>query len=268
MTRLTADDVGTLTRRLDEFEAQLESVAGIGLRDLALRSATAEPVCVPLYGARIAAVPVSSGEGFIPGFSECVAAILGHLGCDAWVTAQADVRGIQEAVAGGAEVIFLADDHRFVALHLQKGRCIDDDPATAAGYVTALEAAAGGLLGRHVLLLGLGPLGRAAARRLVSHGALVDVVEPDAARLSAVLGDGLQIRPTELADGLSRCELLFDATPAAGIIHAASVGAQTIAAVPGMPSAFTAAARKILGPRHIHEPLAVGVAVMAACALI
>ena len=268
MTRLTADDLGALTRQLDEFDAQLESVAGIGLRDLALRTAATEPVCVPLYGARIAAVPISSGEGFIPGFSACVAAILGRLGCDAWVTAQADVRGIQEAVDGGADVIFMADDYRFIALDLKKGRCIDDDPATADGYVTALEAAAGGLLGRHVLLLGLGPVGRAAARRLVSHGADVEVAEPDALRLHGALEDGLKIRPVELADGLSRCDLIFDATPAAGIIDAADVGPRTTAAVPGMPSAFTAAAREVLGPRHIHEPLAVGVAVMAARALL
>ncbi len=41
---------------------------------------------------------MSTGEGFIPGFSECVVAILSHLGCDAWVTTQPDVRGIQGAV--------------------------------------------------------------------------------------------------------------------------------------------------------------------------
>jgi 3-methylornithyl-N6-L-lysine dehydrogenase len=268
VTRLSADDVGDLTRQLDEFEAQLLSVAGIGLRDLALQTAVSEPVCVPLYGARIAAVPISTGEGFIPGFSECVAAILGRLGCDAWVTAQADVRGVQEAVSSGADVIFMADDYRFVALDLNKGRCIDDDPATADGYVTALEAAAGGLVGRDVLLLGLGPVGRAAARRLVSRGAVVGVVEPDASRLRGALEDGLKIRPVELADGLSRCDLIFDATPASGIIEAGDVDAATIAAVPGLPSGFTTAARKVLGPRHIHEPLAVGVSVMAARALL
>ena len=42
----------------------------------------------------------------------------------------------------------------------------------------------------------------------------------------------------------------------------------TIAAVPGLPSAFTAEAQATLGSRHIHEPLAIGVAVMAARALV
>lgn len=268
MTRLTEADVTGLARDLESFEVRLRDVAGFDLRDLALRTATDEPSCVPLHGARVVAVPVSSGEGFIPGFSECVCVILRHLGCEAWVSARPDVRGIQEAISAGANVLFMADDHRFVALNVARARCIDDDPATADGYVTALEAAAGGLTDRRVLLLGLGPVGRAAARRLISRGATVEVVEPDAERVEAVRETGLRVEPTELGAGLRRCNLIFDATPASDIIDAGDLRPETIAAVPGMPSAFTAAARETLGVRHIHEPLAIGVAVMAARALL
>ena len=67
-----------------------------------MRTVADPPVCVPLHGTRVAAVPVTAGEGVIPGFSDCVVAILRHLGCDAWVTAQPDVRGIQEAVDAAA----------------------------------------------------------------------------------------------------------------------------------------------------------------------
>ncbi len=267
MTRLTENDVGDLRRGLDAFEERLREVAGLGLSEVALRSAGEEEYGVRLYGARAASVPVSTGEGFIPGFGECVVAVLEHLGCEAWVTAQSDVRGIQEAVQAGAEVVFLADDHRFIALNVTKARCVDDDPATADGYVTALEAASGGLCDRDVLLLGLGPVGRAAAHGLLGHGAVVHVVEPDSERLEAVLEAGVKLHPTGLADGLAKCQLIFDATPAAGIIAAGDIGPETIAAVPGLPSAFTAAARGALGVRHIHEPLAIGVAVMIARAI-
>ena len=268
MTRLTTGDVKALTDRLRDFEAGLRDITRFGLRELAMSTVAHPPVCVPLYGARVAVVPITSGEGVIGGFSDCVVAILRHLGCDAWVTAQPDVRGIQEAYVGAAEVVFVADDFRFIALNTRNGRCIDDDPATADGYVTALEAAAGSLFSRHVLLLGLGPVGRAAARRLVSRGAAVEVVEPDPARLQAAIDIGLRIQPVSLADGLARCDLIFDATPAAGFIDVADVSPITIAAVPGLPSAFTPAAQAALGARHIHEPLAIGVAVMAARALL
>ena len=99
MTRLTEADVRDLTARLTAFEADLVAVSGLTLRALAQRtldvdraltpSASAVPVsfagvpvttAVPFEDARVAAVPVSQGEGLIPGFCECVAAILTHLG--------------------------------------------------------------------------------------------------------------------------------------------------------------------------------------------
>jgi 3-methylornithyl-N6-L-lysine dehydrogenase len=264
VTRLSEDDVNTLVERLKVFETDLRVVCDLGLTELAVRTVSQSATRISFKGARAAAVPITTGEGVISGFSECVATILRHLGCEAWVTEQTDVRGIQEAIDGAAEAVFVADDYRFVALNVAKDRCVDDDPATADGYVTALEAAAGSLVDRKVLLLGLGPVGRAAARRLVSRGAVVLVVEPHLARMQAALDLGLALSPVVLAEGLARCDLVFDASPAAGLIDTVDLRPEAIAAVPGMPSAFTAAAQVELGPRHIHEPLAIGVAVMAA----
>ena len=268
MTRLTETDVTTLTRDLEAFEARLLEATGLDLRGLALRTATDGDRCVQLRGARIAAVPMSSGEGVIPGFSACVVATLLHLGCDAWMTMQPDVRGIQAAAAGGATVLFLADDHRFIALSLDNACSVDDDQATADGYVTALQAAAGGLDGREVLLLGLGPVGPrrgaqagGAESRRPGGRAGRGTHRRGPRRGSGVRGRRPRVRPRALRPRLRRL-----AGP--GIIDAADIRAETIAAVPGMPSAFTPAAQEALGVRHIHEPLAIGVAVMAARALL
>jgi pyrrolysine biosynthesis protein PylD len=176
MTRLTETDVAELTSELVAVEDRLYQATGLGLRDLALRTVVGDQRCVQLHGARVASVPISTGQGVITGFSACVVATLLHLGCDAWATTQPDVRGIEAAVAAGAQVIFLADDHRFIALNLTKGGSSDNDHATADGYVTALDAASGGLEGREVLVLGLGHVGRAAVRRLDARDALVFVV--------------------------------------------------------------------------------------------
>ena len=185
MTRLTEHDVRRLSERLEEFEESLRRVTGCGLLEIAVQAADAGPrAAARLAGARLAVVPVSAGEGFIPGFAECVAAILAHLGCDAFVTPEPDMRGWQAAAAGGAEAVFAADDYRFLALNIHNGVCVDDDPATAAGFVAALSAAAGGLAGRPVLVLGLGPVGRAAVARLRHLGAEVLAVERDEARVA------------------------------------------------------------------------------------
>jgi 3-methylornithyl-N6-L-lysine dehydrogenase len=266
MTRLTEDDVRGLIAQLSDFDAGLRRVAGVGLADVAYRAAGLRTGEVTLAGRRVAAVPVSTGEGVIPAFGECIATIAGYLGADAFVTALADVRGLQEAADRAAEVVFLADDERFIALGLRSGVCADDDPCTANGYVAALELAARGLAGRDVLLLGLGPVGRAAGRRLLELGARVLVVERDAERARPWIGE-YGGRLVTLREGLAATHLVFDATPAADLVDADQVDESTLAAVPGVPSAFTAAAQAVLGPRHMHEPLAVGVAVMLAEAL-
>ena len=72
MTRLTTEDVKALSDRLSDFEAGLREVTGLGLRELAMGTVAQPPVCVPLHGTRVAAVPVTSGEGAIGGFSDCV----------------------------------------------------------------------------------------------------------------------------------------------------------------------------------------------------
>jgi pyrrolysine biosynthesis protein PylD len=266
MTRLTEDDVRGLAARLPELDAGLISVAGIDLHTLALRTCGLTEAESPLAGARIAAVPVSSGLGFIPFFSQCVEVILRHIGCDAFVTAQPDVKGLQEAADRGARALFMADDDRFVALNILSGACADDDPCTANGYATALEAVAGGLSGRPVLVLGLGPVGRAASRRLAARGARVLAAESDRARAGSAAAD-YGVTVVSLSEGLEATGLLFDATPVADLIDVDHITANSIAAVPAVPSGFTAAAQTMLGARHIHEPLAVGVAVMAVEAL-
>jgi pyrrolysine biosynthesis protein PylD len=288
MTRLTEEDVRDLSVQLVAFEHGLVAVSGLTLRELAQRTVdldralTGRPeplealtafatlpatAAVPFDGARVAVVPVSTGEGVIPGFCECVATILRHLGCDARVTTLPDVRGLQEAADGGEAVVFVADDSRFIALNIHTGVCADDDPATADGYATALAAAAGGVAGRPVLLLGLGPVGRAAACRLTALGADLRVAEPDDGAVARAAVEGLAFVRVDLAEGLAGCDLIFDATPAADVVAAGDLRPGTIAAVPGVPSAFDATARARLGVRHVHEPLAVGVAVMAARAL-
>ena len=82
-------------------------------------------------------------------------------------------------------------------------------------------------------------------------------------RVAAASAAGLELRSVTLDEGLAACRLVVDATPSADLVDASWVTGESIAAVPGMPSAFTTAAQTALGDHHIQEPLALGVAVMA-----
>ena len=301
MTRLIESDVRGLTAHLVEVEAALVRLTGCDFVALAARACgVGEGVARDaLAYAAVAVVPVTTGEGLIPGFAECVAAICGHLGCHARVTATPDVAGFAETLSFGDDLVFAADDRKFLAFDFGRRAVADDDPCTAWAYAAALDRAAavagaagvggaaggasgaaagmdatdgtgaaesvvdaGGLAGKPVLVMGLGPVGTAAAARLVALGADVFVTELDEARLERAAGE-LEITPVSLIDGLARCRFVLDATPSPDLIDADWVGDDGIVASPGLPPGVTIAAAAALGDRLVHEPLALGVAAMA-----
>jgi 3-methylornithyl-N6-L-lysine dehydrogenase len=272
VTRLVESDVRVLTAHLDEVEGALLRLSGCDFVTLAA----------------VAVVPITSGEGVIAGFVDCVAAICARLGCrQSRVTEATDVAGFAEAFSGGDDLVFAADDRHFLAFDLSSRAVADDDPCTAHAYAAALDAAAArsgatgsgpsgapdgraadtdGVAGKPVLVLGLGPVGRAAAARLVVLGAEVLVCELDEARLAAVVA-ALPVVPVTLADGLSCSRLVLDATPTPDLIDDDWPAGDGIVCSPGLPPGVTAAAAQALGERLVHEPLALGVAVMAVQAL-
>ena len=180
-----------------------------------------------------------------------------------------DVAGFAEAFTGGDDLVFAADDRQFLAFDCARRAVADDDPCTAHAYVAALEAAAAGaarpgpaaptprpaparqatsrptcagVAGKPVLVIGLGPVGRAAAARLVALGA-------ERARLRArrgapggsrggAAGHARSRWPTVL----SRSRLVLDATPTPDLIDDDWLGGDGIVCSPGLPPGVTAAA--------------------------
>ncbi len=213
------------------------------------------------------------GQGLLAGFPEAVAAIAAHLGFRAGVTASADAAGLAEAYEAGADLLLLADDRRFVAVDTRRRRVADNDGATGRGFAAGLEALAGGLLGRKVLLVGCGPVGRAAARFLADRGAqlgLCDLLrgraEATARELALAPGGASALVRVEedLRSALRRYTLLLDATPAGAFIREDWLAAGTAVSAPGVPLGLTPEAARAVGGRLLHDPLQTGVAVMLA----
>ena len=266
MTRLTDEDVRGLGARLADLDASLSRIVGLDLAGLAL--ATVDVPGRSSFADRWAGVvPMTCGLGVIPGFSQAIAGIVTHLGCDAFVAPVSDVAGLAFVVERGADLVFAADDQRFIALRVGTGRVVDNGEATGSIYATALARAAGGVSGRAVLVVGLGAVGMAAAVRLDHLGAVVIAYDPDLSRAEVAARSLPVLLVPSLADGLAACELVVDASPAAGIIPASWVTARTIVAAPGLPLGVTPDSAVGLGDRLIHDPLALGVAAMTAAAL-
>jgi pyrrolysine biosynthesis protein PylD len=104
------------------------------------------------------------GEGILHGFAEAVRDIIKHLGYEAFVPELVDMAGLAAAIDMGADVVFMADDARFIAVNLSTRHIVDNAEATGRGYGAAVEKLADGISDRAVLVIGAGQVGTSAAR--------------------------------------------------------------------------------------------------------
>lgn len=210
---------------------------------------------------------MTCGQGIIGGFSESVVSIVKHLGFEAWMTDFPDAGGVAEAVQNGANVLFMADDQRFVAINLRTGVIADNGVATGKGYAAGLERMNDGLEENEVLILGAGPVGTSAAFSLARFKAKIFVYDPNLSASRTLvenlkkLGYKVTIE-TNLEQALKHYHLIVDACPADNVILRHHLREDTKIAAPGIPLGVESAIIEQISPRLLHDPLQIGVAVM------
>lgn len=267
MTRLKEDDINEIAATLASYDSELIRKTGCSLLELASHAVGRDLNEVQGMTPRVAVIPMTCGQGIIEGFVQAVASILNHLGFKAWITESSDAGGVAEAVQKGAEILFMADDDRFVAINLRTGVVSDNGAATGRGYVAGLERMCDGLEGKDVLLLGAGPVGLGAALALAQFRAKISVFDLDRAaseRLAKKLeknGYAVMIE-TNLDFALKQHHLLVDACPAENIIASHYLTERTILAAPGIPLGIESVGIEQIAPRLLHDPLQIGVATM------
>jgi pyrrolysine biosynthesis protein PylD len=260
MTRLTDNIVKDIIGALDQTNDMLITQTGMNTLEMACEAIGITPDMIDLSGVLVGVVPVTSGLGIIKKFSESVAEITKKLGMESFVTDAADVTGLAEALSAGAEIIFMADDIKFIALNTTNGKFSHNSFSTAAGYVTCLKGAAGGLEGKKVLVLGAGRVGSIASELMEKMGAFVTVYDIDTKKaedLSKRIGIKMT---TDVNRSLSEHSLVLNAAP--GAIDGRYVKEGTIFSSPGLPYPFDELGLK-KAKMVIHDPLDIGTAVMA-----
>jgi 3-methylornithyl-N6-L-lysine dehydrogenase len=243
-------------------DLELKEKTGLSLFELAAKAAGREPAELRRLSGDVlvAAVPVTAGLGVIGQFAQSVAAILRTAGFDCMVTEKSDVNGIYEAYSAKADVIFMADDDRFLAINTKSQKIGENNQATAAGYVAALEAMMNkkgvSMKDAPVLVLGYGPVGRHAEEILLAKGARVTVFDKDPFQ-------GKPNRPQDIIHFL----YIIDATPPPAWIHADMLSPDVLIAAPGIPLSLDAEAAEIFKNQLVHDMLDIGTATMLAMAL-
>ena len=267
MTRLKQDDVVKIASTLEEYNAELVRITGCSLREIAAFAVGQEVSEDYAEKPKVAVVPMTCGQGIIEGFVESVASIISYLGFNIVITKSHDAGGIAEAVQSGSEILFLADDDRFVAVNLRTGKVSDNGDATGKGYVAGLAHMCDGLEGKKVLVIGAGPVGTSAALALKRFGAEVSIYDIDllaSQRLSGELREQAYVAKieTDLDGALGRHCILVDACPTKEFIMLRHISEDTLIAAPGIPLGVEAAGVAQLSNRMLHDPLQIGVATM------
>lgn len=275
MTRLTTKNMGSLPADLAGYDSALKAKTGCSLRKVACQAAgiQADAVQNAFDSVWIGVIPVTSGKGVIMGFCDAVASIVSYMGCNTFITQAADVAGLAEAFEKKADIVMLADDDRFIALHVASRQVIDNAVVTGKGFATGLSLMAGDLKKKNVLVIGCGPVGCSATAQLVTMGALVSIYDINPACSTGLSQEIKQscnanihiIRDLDRA--LQSHQYIIDASPASDIIHAHHVAADTYISAPGSPIGLDQEAQLKIGNRLLHDPLQIGVATMAISAL-
>lgn len=261
MTRLTEEMIIDLPENARERSQKLKKQIGMDLKTLAFRAIGENPDDYDLSDYLTASVPITAGLGVIGGFSLSVKAILEEMGFGCFVTSVPDVDGVFEALEKKADIVFAADDKRFLAYNTETGVYSENTTSTAAGYVEALDAAAGGLKDKRVLVIGAGRVGSEAVRLLVSKGADVQVTDIVSERAEEV---ALKNGASAIADvnkAISSNKYILDASP--GLIPGSLIMKGAVVSSLGIPYSFDSEGEE-KSDMIIHDPLNIGTAVMAA----
>lgn len=274
MTRLVSTDIKNIPAEIEKYDLELKRKTGSSLKEIAIIASGLDNLAIEPASYRVAVIPVTVGLGPISGFSDAVFAIASHLGFSAFVTSLPDVGGLDEAFKKEADIVMLADDYIFAAFNLQSRKVINNDEATARGYVAALNCMAGSLDNMTVLLTGAGRLGTIAAELLAEQQANLIICDPDRNRekqLAERIIDKYGVEALfslELQDALEKCSAVFDASPGDEFIKGKHIKSGTLVAAPGMPFGLDPGAYTKVAGQTIHDPLQIGVATMLYCSLV
>ena len=263
MTRLCEEDIDQISLELGKYNEELLRKSGCSLWDIALHSAgRSGPIsCAEIPP--VAVVPITSGEGIIGGFAQTVRDIIIFLGCRSYVTAESDVGGLAQAIENGSEIIFLADDYKFIAVNIKTSNVADNSLCTGRGYAAALESMAGGISAKETLVIGAGPVGFGAAEYLSEKGAEVYIFDSE-----TIKSENLKQRlpavkvVSDLGKALKKCKLIVEATPSLAVIKEGYLSRDTFITAPGIPLGLSEEGAEFIQDRLIHDALEIGVASM------
>ena len=268
MTRLKTEWIDYMLDGMNEYNAQLKLKTGFDLKELVMDTFGISKERYDRYasGILVAAVPVTQGEGIIGSFSESVAAIVKSMGFRTCVPEETDVDGIYSAVLMDADVIYMADDTRYLAFSRDNGSFGENDYATALGYIMVLRAmmrkAGTDISKEKVLVIGNGRVGEEAVQILLNHEVDFDMYDKDPKAVEAFrdleTGKYVLAGPEEIKN----YRFILDYTNEGEWLKDEYLAEDAIYASPGIPLSLDEKAAERLQNTAVYDNLEIGTAMM------
>ena len=268
MTRLKTEWIDYMLDGMNDYNSSLKTKTGFDLAGLVMDTYGISVERFKKYAEKllIAAVPVTQGEGIIGSFSESVAAIVRSMGFRTFVPDETDVDGIYNAILMDADVIYMADDERYLAFSRDNGSFGENDYATALGYIMVLrqmmKRAGLDIAKEKVLVIGNGRVGEEAVQILLNHNVDFDMYDKDEKAVEAFrsleTGKYVLSSPEEIKnyrfilDYTNEGEWLKDEYLAEGVFYAS----------PGVPLSLDEKAAGRLQNTAVYDNLEIGTAMM------
>ncbi len=185
MTRLTEKHLEDVMNDWNHYENKLQKQTGFSLLALACQTLnTSISDIFPLISqAKVAAIPLSQGEGLITGFAESLVSIARHLGFKSHCVS-ADERGFTEYQTQDFDFAIYANDTQFFVERKNNSTLFDNNIATGCGFAEALHAmlCKNGFTKANahtIIIRGCGPVGNYAATHLAQKGYQIALFDKD-----------------------------------------------------------------------------------------
>lgn len=262
LTRLITEWIADIGTNIREQERDLKSKTGHDYTSIAAKAGgwSYGDIERASQEIKVAVVPITAGFGIIGSFAQSVVSVTKAMGFRSFVTQNTDVSGIHEAHQLDADIVYIADDNRFISVNLNKKKMADNNTATAAGYIAALDGAIGSFVGKEVLLMGYGVLGKEFLKGLKKKGVSVAIFDLDKERLAQASRE--EVTVIDSFARISSYRYMVDATSQGGWLHQGLLHPEAWIAAPGIPLSLNEGAYEAYKSRLIHDPLQIGVAAM------
>ena len=268
MTRLKTEWIDYMLDGMNEYNNNLKVRTGFDLSGLVMDTFGIDQNRYDRLREKllVAAVPVTQGEGVIGSFSDSIAAIVRSMGFRTAVTEETDVDGIYSAILMDADIIYMADDTRYLAFSRDNGSFGENNYATALGFIMVMRAmmkkAGLDISTEKLLVIGNGTVGEEAVQILLNHGIDLDVYDKDPKAIenfkNLETGKYTLSSPEEIKnykyilDFTNEGEWLKDEYITDGVIYAS----------PGVPLSLDEKAAERLQNNAVYDNLEIGTAMM------